>query len=152
MGFPKQSRILSGACVEIETIPHLLDQLQDDDMNWLTHEKTIVIDAGMASDKNLELIKERGFHYVAVSRKRKYPENFWDGAIEKNIPLADSKQSLTVRLIKTETEAFLLSLSPHKLIKEQGIMTRRQQKFEKALQMLNENLSKKKKQPNPILI
>ncbi|MCK5491390.1 MAG: IS1634 family transposase [Candidatus Pacebacteria bacterium] len=144
MGFPKQSRILSGACVEIETIPNLLDQLQDDRMNWLTPEKTIVIDAGMASDKNLALIRERGLHYVAVSRKRKYSEDFWDSAVEESIPLADSKQSLTVRLIKTETEIFLLCRSPHKLIKEQSIITRRQQKFEKALRTLNENLSKKR--------
>ena len=144
MGFPKQSRILSGACVETETIPNLLDQLQDDRMNWLTPEKTIVIDAGMASDKNLDIIKECGFHYVAVSRKRKYPENFWNSAVEEKIPLADSKQSLTVHLIKTETEVFLLCRSPHKLIKEQSIITRRQQKFEKALQVLNENLSKKR--------
>jgi len=144
MGFPKQSRILSGACVETETIPNLLDQLQDDERNWLTPEKTIVIDAGMASDKNLALIRERGFHYVAVSRKRKYPENFWDSAIEENIPLSDSRQSLTVQLIKTETECFLLCKSPYKLIKEQGILTRRQQKFENALKTLNENLSKKR--------
>ncbi len=143
MGLPKQSRILSGTCAETETIPYLLDQLQSNHINWLTREKTIVIDAGMASDKNLELIKARGFHYVAVSRKRRFPENFWDMAIEENIPLADSKESLTVRLIKTETESFLLCKSPHKLIKEQGIITRRQQKFEKALEVLNENLSKK---------
>lgn len=33
-------------------------------------EKTIVIDAGIADDKNLELIDQKGYKYVCVSRKR----------------------------------------------------------------------------------
>lgn len=143
MGFPKQSRILSGSCVETKTIPNLLDQLQDDSMNWLTREKTIVIDAGFSSEENLINIKKRGFHYIAVSRKKTYPQNFWDTATEENIPLSNPKQSLKVRLIKTETESFLLCCSLQKLIKEQSIINRRQQKFEKALQKLNINFSKK---------
>jgi len=144
MGFPKQSRILSGACSETKTIPHLLDQLQDDNMNWLTDKKTIVIDAGMASDENLNLIKARGFHYVAVSRKRTYPEDFWDLAIEKTIALNNSKESLRIQVVKTDEESFLLCKSPQKLIKEQGIISQREQKFEKALESVNENLSKKR--------
>lgn len=144
MGFPKQSRVLPGHCAEPKTIPHILDQLQDSSVNWLTREKTLVIDAGIASEQNLRLITDRGMHYVAVSRRRSYPHHFWDCAREESIPLADEKHKLTVRLVTTNKESFLLCRSRAKLLKEHSILERRQQRFEEAIALLNTNLTKKR--------
>lgn len=67
-GFFKQSKILEGNIGELGTLAGMLDRLGGD--------KTIVMDAGIASESNLALISEKGFKCVAVFRKRSYRDDF----------------------------------------------------------------------------
>lgn len=145
-GFPKQSRILAGAANEPNSLDGMLNQLKDQHQQWFSQEKTIVIDAGIASDENLKKIQGQGMKYVAVSRKKNYGEDFWKGKTQEELKLADDKSILKVRLVKTEDEAFLLCESESKAAKEEGIMNRRMHQFEKGLKELNENLKKKRTQ------
>ncbi len=143
-GFPKQSRILSGNSNEPKSLDGMLNQLKDQNLQWFSQEKTIVIDAGIASEENLKKIQDYGMKYVAVSRKKNYGEDFWKGKTIEELKLADDKNILKVRLVKTKNEAFLLCESESKAAKEQGIMNRRMQRFEQGLKELNENLQKKR--------
>lgn len=145
-GFPKQSRILAGNPKESKSLDGMLNQLKDQHQQWFSQEKTIVIDAGIASDENLKKIQGQGMKYVAVSRKKNYGEDFWKGKTQEELKLADDKSILKVKLVKTENEAFLLCESESKAAKEEGIMNRRMHQFEKGLKELNENLKKKRTQ------
>jgi len=145
-GFPKQSRILAGNPSEPKSLDGMLAQLKDQNQQWFSQEKTIVIDAGIASDENLKKIQGQGMKYVAVSRKKNYGEDFWKGKVQEELKLADDKSILKVRLVKTENEAFLLCESESKAAKEEGIMNRRMRRFEQGLKELNENLKKKRTQ------
>jgi len=139
-GFPKKSRVLEGNVSEPGTLAHILDELSFTDQ--LGSEKTIVIDAGIASEDNLKLIRDKGFDYVAVSRKRSYPDDFWRGSFNQEIQLS-GKVRLNIKSERTEEEVFLLCHSEAKEAKEKAIVERRMNKFEQELSNIRKGLSKK---------
>ena len=142
-GFPKQSKVLQGNISEPQTLENMLDQLNDFTTALFPSVKTIVIDAGIATEDNLKLIRKRGFHYVAVSRKESYDDCFWDAGNEKEIKLADGKSRLKIKLVRTEEQGYLLC---HSEAKERAILQRRTKKFEEELQKIKEGLGKKRTQ------
>lgn len=141
-GFPKGSEILEGNVSEPKTLENVLKKLKQQEP-LLIQEKTIVIDAGIATDDNLKLIQKYGFHYVAVSRRHSFPEDFWLKSKEQTIQLPSNKKNpLKVKLVKTDTEAFLLCKSKAKELKASAILKKRQKKFIEELNNLNTGLSK----------
>ena len=96
-GFPKYSKVLEGNISEPQTLEDMLTQLNDSTTPLFTSFKTIVIDAGIATEDNLKLISTRGFKYVAVSRKESYDDCFWNTGSEKEIKLADGKTNLKIK-------------------------------------------------------
>ena len=142
-GFPKRSRVLEGNVSEPDTLETMLDQLKLFSGFGQDNKKTIVIDAGIATDENLEIIKGRGYQYIAVSRKRKYEECFWDNSAEEEIMLSGKKSALKIKIVKTENENYLLCHSIAKEAKERAIYQRKIEKFEEALTKLKLGLQKK---------
>ena len=67
-GFPKASQVFSGNQSEPETLLEMVNSLHTQDP---THHRkpTVVIDAGIATEENLNALKEH-YHYIAVSRKK----------------------------------------------------------------------------------
>lgn len=143
-GFPKKSRVLEGNVSEPGTLAPMLDQLESFSGFGLDKRKTIVMDAGIATDGNLELIKGRGYKYIAVSRKKKYEDCFWDKSEDEEIMLSDKKSKLKIKLVKTEEENYLLCHSIAKEAKERAIYQRKIEKFEEALTKLKLGLQKKR--------
>jgi transposase len=139
-GFPKQSKILEGNIGEPGTLEGMLDQLGTDT------QKTIVMDAGIASESNLALINGKGFKYVAVSRKRSYRDDFWQGSPEKAVLLSDGKTELKVKCVEEDGELFLQCHSIEKELKEKAILDKKSGRFEQ--EMVREGLAKKNTQKN----
>ena len=142
-GFPKQSKVYEGNISEPGTLEKMLDELSNV-VDGFTPQKTIVIDAGIATEDNLEIIKGKQFKYLAVSRKRSYGDDFWQGSQEQQIKLSDGKTQLRVKLVKTKKESYLLCHSEAKEAKEKAILDRRLKKFEEALNGINKGLKKKR--------
>ena len=142
-GFPKQSKVYEGNISEPGTLEKMLDELSSvvDGFNF---QKTIVIDAGIATEDNLEIIKRKQFKYLAVSRKKSYGDNFWQGSQEQEIKLSDQKTRLNVKLLKTKKESYLLCHSEAKEAKEKAILERRLKKFEEGLNGMTKGLKKKR--------
>ncbi len=69
LGFPKESHVLEGNVSEPGTLAEMLDTLEN--LGEHGKKKTIVIDAGIATEENIELLKSRQFSCVAISRKLK---------------------------------------------------------------------------------
>lgn len=141
-GFPKQSRILEGNVSEPGTLEDVLNKLAGvNDLFGM--EKTITLDAGIASDENIEIIKKKKFKYVAVSRRRSYPDDFWSGCTEKSLKLYDKKTKLKVKLVKQDGEAWLHCHSELKEAKEKAILEKKLEKFEHEMENLQNGLKKK---------
>jgi transposase len=139
-GFPKQSKILEGNVGEPGTLEGMLDQLGTEP------QKTIVMDAGIASESNLALIKGKGFNYVAVSRKRSCRDDFWQDSLEKDILLSDGKTELKVRCVREDGELFLQCHSIEKELKEKAILDKKSIRFEQEMKRLQEGLAKQNTQ------
>lgn len=63
-GFPKKSKIYPGNVSEQATLKDMLEALQGD------KQSIIVMDAGIATEKNIEWLQQEGYRYIVVSRKR----------------------------------------------------------------------------------
>jgi hypothetical protein len=142
-GFPKQSKVYEGNISEPGTLEKMLDELSNV-VDGFNPQKTIVIDAGIATEDNLEIIKRKQFKYLAVSRKKSYGDDFWQGSKEQEIKLSDKKTRLKVKLVTTKKELYLLCHSEAKEAKEKAILERRLQKFAEGLKEINKGLKEKR--------
>jgi len=63
-GFPRRSRVFAGNASEPATLAQMLTGL------GAPPGATVVMDAGIATEANLPWLREKGYHYVVVSRLR----------------------------------------------------------------------------------
>ena len=68
-GFLKYSNIFEGNTSDSSSLPTIIEnlRLQTSETN---NKALVVLDAGIATDKNLELIEKNGYNYVCVSRSQ----------------------------------------------------------------------------------
>ena len=67
-GFSRQSKVYEGNISEPGTLKKMLDELSNV-VDGFNPQKTILINAGIATEDNLLIIKHKQFKYLAVSRK-----------------------------------------------------------------------------------
>ena len=71
-GFPKKSRIFDGNVSEPCTLETMINGLSDEDNPQQPLLKpTIVMDAGIASDDNVQWLRDHNYRYIVVSRRKK---------------------------------------------------------------------------------
>lgn len=138
-GFAKRSEVLEGNISEPKTLVSMLDKLNAEEKS--EKKRTVVVDAGIATEENLKMLRERGYDYVCVSRSRATIKL----AGEEGVSLIKKKGDniLEARLIKKENESLLHCRSTLRLAKEQQIKQREQDAYEKRLQHIAASLNKK---------
>jgi len=147
MGFPKRSWILEGNVSEPGTLYDILEKLEWADATD-DHPRTVVIDAGIATEENLERLRRgKRFNYVAISRKKRFERNIFADATVQTIEMSHDKK-LQVYVAKHDDETFLLCKSPDRSLKDKSIHRRRREGFEKELHRLNEGLKKPRTRKN----
>ena len=141
MGFPKRSRILEGGISEPDTLWEILETL-DMECGHEGYPKTVVIDAGIATEENLKRLREDcRFEYVAVSRKRKFdPVLQFDSEPRKLMMNRDKELMITTA--RQNDEVFIRCTSPDRALKDKAIHARRKQRMEKELTNLDKSLRK----------
>ena len=137
-GFPKASKIFKGNVSEPSTLNKILDELMLSYPRLLTR-PTVVMDAGISTEENLDLIKKRGLDYICVDRRRvsEIPEG------EGDIVHKSASGVIKAIRVKRPDEVFLYCQSTGRAQKEESIKTKFQQRFEKDLETLNDGLGKK---------
>jgi transposase len=139
MGFPKRSRIFEGNVSEPGTLWDILNEL---DISDDCFPKTVVIDAGIATEENLSKLRaDKRFEYVAISRKKKLKQDIFSQVTSKSLPINHGKE-LLVKTARYGEETFLLCKSPDRSLKDEAIHSRRRKGFEKGLGQLHEGLQK----------
>jgi hypothetical protein len=100
-GFPKTSQVFAGNQSEPETLLEMLNALCQKDPT--THETpTVVIDAGIATEDNLQALRGH-YHYIAVSRKKIARPDFDDCIVIKQT----KQNKVAVKRISGDDEIFL---------------------------------------------
>jgi transposase len=135
-GFPKKSRIFEGNVSEPKTLAMMIRGLSDKDVSDESFIKpTIVLDAGIASEENVQWLKEKHYHYIVVSRKKKkeIPSDLTMITVkEDNKTKTVIVQAGLVENQETkELELYCHSIDKEK--KEESIKNKFQQRFEAEL-------------------
>jgi len=133
-GFVRRSEVFSGAVNEAGTLARMLEALD------APADALVVMDAGVATEANIDWLREQGYRYLAVSRER--PRRF-----DPELAVAiDTRSRRTVRLHKVfdhdAGEVRLYCHSEAREKKEQGIVERFADRFERELGQLNDGLSR----------
>jgi transposase len=134
-GFVRRSEVLSGNVSEAGTLPGMLGKLR------APKGSLVVMDAGIATEGNIDWLKENGYRYLVVSRERKRD---FDEQGAATVETASGRRILVRREIDGETgEVRLRCLSREKEAKEKAIDDAWRKRFEEGLEAIAASLSKK---------
>lgn len=139
-GFPKKSEIFPGNISEPKTLENILNSLNPDEKLF---KPLILIDAGISSEENLNLITDKGYDYVCVPKgKPKYNKEEID---EKDFILIKENKTNKIEVkvcVENENEKVLICKSRLKELKEESMQNKLTERFEKTLENIKASLSK----------
>ncbi len=132
-GFPKRSKIFKGNVVESSTLSEMIKGLEGDE------KATIVMDAGIATNENVQWLKENRYSYIVVSRNRHREFDPEQAVIVKQDDHCTVKAQ---KVIDPETkEALLYCHSTQREKKEAAISHGFTRRFEEAMTKLEKGLN-----------
>jgi len=143
-GFSKRSRVFAGNVSEPGTLEKILDGLHGQQPSLL--KPLVIMDAGIATEENLQWLRKNNYDYLVVSRRRK-----------REIPRDVLSRMKAVKHDRQEREEVVAALefnednqeievwchSVGKEKKEDGIHNLYRQRFEDELKKIESGLSKK---------
>lgn len=142
-GFIKYSNIFEGNTNDSTTILKIIGMLSERTAH-LTTKPVVVMDAGIASEDNLTLLKKLGYSYMCVSRSgmTKYQIDTQYNPIQ-----VSDKSSKPITLqrvtIPKKDDQYVLVHSEAKEAKERGMNDQAKKRFEIGLQQIQSSLTKK---------
>lgn len=142
-GFVKYSKIYEGNKSDSKSLEDILTELTTA-TSYLERRPIVVLDAGIATEANLDLLKSKQYNYMCVSRKglNKYQID----ATQNPVIVKDNKgQAITLQNVKMEDsdDQYMLVNSEAKAQKEKSMNEQFKQRFETGLQQILESLAKK---------
>jgi transposase len=139
-GFCKYSNLYPGNQAESKTLKEIIESLIKIRPN-LAKDRTVIIDAGIATKQNISYLRENHFHYIVVNRGR---HDFVVSDTEKMELVRQSDQySIEVKGKRIGDEMFLLCRSTARQGKDEGIRTRQEKLFIERLEYYLDGLGKK---------
>jgi transposase len=149
-GFPRKSDVFEGNASEPKTLKMMIEGLKEspvekagEDQNrlWEKKKPTIVMDAGIATEDNIEWLKKENYHYLVVSRKR---HREFSEAEAQEVKKDKNGTVKVQKVINEQTgEVELYCHSSRRELKEKAIQERFNERFEQSLCKLKAGLNKK---------
>ena len=136
-GFPIFSKIFEGNQSEPVTLRNILEQAQGE--GFVIDKKfTLVMDRGIATEENIDLIKEKGYFYIVIERKNRakeylddfknYKTDFEEISSTDNEEINDLEK-VFIKKLELEGIARVLAVSEARKIKEAGIDEKREKRM-----------------------
>lgn len=140
-GFIKYSAIHQGNFSDSAGLEKVIDQL---DYTKKAKQPIVVIDAGIATEANLQMIRSKGYHYLCVSRI-KLTDYELDNSRLTVLMETKSKYDIILKKVADDPDRdyYLEVTSGKKAIKEQGMKDQFESRFEEELEKIKMSLSKK---------
>jgi len=142
LGFSKYSRLYPGNQYEGGTLGEIIESLTEARPE-LAGDRTVIIDAGIAKEENIQYLKENNFHYIAVSRGM---SDFTpDDTDDMKIIRRNDKHSLKIEVkrCQKDSEVYLLCRSTVRQHRDRSIRTQFEQLFLERLEYYKNGLIKK---------
>lgn len=142
-GFIKYSSILEGNMADSKTLEGMINKLRIKTSSS-AKKALVVIDAGIATDSNLAMIKEKGYDYMCVSRSSL--KNYTIEAGATTVTVTDNKKQkidLCRATSGRNTDYYLKVESHAKELKERSMNEQFRSRYEAGLQKIADSLTKK---------
>ncbi len=142
-GFIKYSAILQGNMSDPATLESMIENLRVK-TSGSAKKALIVMDAGIATEDNLKMVKAKGYDYLCVTRSSL--KNYKVEADAATVTVTDNKkQKIELCPVKSDknTDYYLKVESHTKELKERSMNDQFRQRFEDGLQTIAESLTKK---------
>jgi hypothetical protein len=144
-GFIKYSKIYSGNISEPGTLGETIDALALK-TSPINGKPMVVIDAGISTKENLQLLKEKGYDYLCVTRSKL--KNYVVAENSNGFVEISDKRGQKIEIqhveVKDESDKFLYVHSHAKAEKEASMNTHFSQHFEEELKNMEAALHKKR--------
>ena len=142
-GFIKYSSILQGNMADSKTLEGMINNLRIK-TSASSKKALVVIDAGIATEDNLKMIKAKGYDYLCVSRSSL--KKYHVVADAKTVTVTDNKkQKIELSQVKSDrnTDYYLKVESHTKELKERSMNEQFRLRFEDGMQKIADSLTKK---------
>ena len=142
-GFIKYSSILEGNMADSKTLEGMINKLRIKTSSSAS-KALVVIDAGIATDNNLAMIKEKGYDYMCVSRSSL--KNYMTEAGATTVTVTDNKkQKIELCRVKSDrnTDYYLKVESHSKELKERSMNEQFRSRDEAGLERIADSLTRK---------
>ena len=142
-GFIKYSAILEGNMSDPATLESMIEKLRVKTSDS-AKKALIVMDAGIATEDNLKMVKDKGYDYLCVTRSTL--KNYKVEAAASTVTVTDNKkQKIELCPVKSDknTDYYLKVTSHTKELKERSMNEQFQQRFEQGMQKTADSLTKK---------
>lgn len=142
-GFLKYSQIFEGNIADSKTLEQIITELSARTSSTGRH-PVVVLDAGIATEDNLKLLRDNKFDYMCVSRSNM--NKYKIDTDSKPVKITDKKgQELTLQKVTVadNSDTWLRVHSAAKSLKESGMNSRFSERFEQGLSQIKEALGKK---------
>lgn len=142
-GFLKYSNIHEGNMADCKTLGAMVDTLSSQ-TSFSGRKPIVVIDAGIATEENIAMLRGKGYDYMCVSRSslKEYRADTSATPV-----LIKDKRDQSVELLKVrvsgDDDQYLWVRSHAKALKEQSMNGLLAQRFEEGIQSIGEGIAKK---------
>lgn len=154
-GFPLFSQIYEGNKSEPETLADVLKRLEQDGKDVFNGQKPVLImDKGIATNKNIELIKGKQYEYTVVTRQqaeKDYEKEFagikmfietGKGNIPDGWEVVDKNDTVYVKKIMGEKACHVLSISTGRTEKERNMDELKEKRFAEDMGKIKKSFEK----------
>jgi hypothetical protein len=142
-GFLKYSNIFEGNMADCKTLQAIVDDLSKQ-TSFTGRKPIVVIDAGIATEGNLHMLKNKGYDYLCVSRSSL--KEYEADTLATPVQITDKRRQ-PIELLKVkvngENDQYLWVHSQAKAMKENSMNGLLSQRFEKGIQSIREGIVKK---------
>ena len=142
-GFLKYSNIFEGNMSDSKNLDTMVDTLSKQ-TSFTDRKPLVVMDAGIATDDNVKMLKSKGYDYLCVSRSNL--KNYYADTDSNPIMIKDKKQQ-TIELTKvkcpSKEDHYLWVKSHAKALKENSMNGLLSQRFEEGIKNINSSIGKK---------
>jgi hypothetical protein len=142
-GFLKYSNIYQGNMADCKTLEGIVNALSAQ-TSFLQRKPIVVMDAGIATDDNLSMLKSKGYDYLCVSRSSL--KEYEADAKATPVQITDKrKQPIELLRIQVngDSDQYLWVKSQAKKMKEDSMNGLLSQRFEQGIQSIQEGITKK---------
>jgi hypothetical protein len=142
-GFLKYSNIFEGNISDCKTLETIVNTLSNQ-TSCINRKPIVVIDAGIATDDNVKMLKNNGYDYLCVSRSN-LKDYYADIGSKPVIIKNKREQPIELLSIKAtrDNERYLWVKSHAKALKEDSMNGLLSQRFKEGIKNINEGVGKK---------